>query len=465
VLQEEGSVHNDSFVGLLKYLKIQHNSWIMSSVHKEQISLFPILLINFIGTLGFSIVLPFLVFLVTDFGGNAIVYGMLAATYPALQLIGAPILGRWSDIYGRKKILLLSHGGTLAGWVIFLIALILPIQNLFSINSTIIGTITITLPVVILFFARAIDGLTGGNVSVADAYVSDVSSEENRSKNFGKIAISSNLGFIVGPALAGILGATIYGEKLPVLAALFLSLATLAVINFTLKESKSSSVIIIPEKERQNVGKVFAFECKECYKTSSSPQRLKFLDVFHLKHISFLLLLYFFIFLGFNIFYTSFPIHAVSGLGWTVIEMGIFFAILSGIMVLVQGPILHKALKKFSEEKLVVIGSLILGTNFVLFVSNDIALIYGAAILFAVGNGLMWPSVVSILSKRAGTIHQGAVQGIASSFASLASIIGLIAGGLLYNLLGNTTFLISAGVIFTVFILSFRLLRIRKGDW
>jgi MFS transporter, DHA1 family, tetracycline resistance protein len=436
----------------------------LASVHKEQISLFPILLINFIGTLGFSIVLPFLVFLVTDFGGNAIVYGILAATYPALQLIGAPILGRWSDIYGRKKILLLSHGGTLAGWVIFLIALILPIQNLFSINSTIIGMITITLPIVVLFFARAIDGLTGGNVSVADAYVSDVSSEENRSKNFGKMAISSNIGFIVGPAIAGILGATIYGEKLPVLAALFLSLAILVVINFTLKESKSSSVIVNPEKEIQNVGKVFAFECKECYKISN-PQRLKFLDVFHLKHISFLLLLYFFIFLGFNIFYTSFPIHAVSGLGWTVTEMGIFFAILSGIMVLVQGTILRKALKIFSEEKLVVIGSLILGTNFVLFVSNYIALIYGAAILFAVGNGLMWPSVVSILSKRAGTTHQGAVQGIASSFASLASIIGLTAGGLLYNLFGKTTFLISAGVIFTVFILSFRLLRIRKGDW
>ena len=447
------------------YLKIQDNNWIVASVHnKEQISLFAILLINFIGSLGFSIVLPFLVFLVTDFGGNAIVYGMLAATYPALQLIGAPILGRWSDIYGRKKILLLSHGGTLAGWVIFLIALILPIQNLFSIDSTIIGPITITLPVVVLFFARAIDGLTGGNVSVADAYVSDVSSEENRSKNFGKMAISSNLGFIVGPALAGILGATIYREKLPVLAAMFLSLAILFVINFTLKESKSSSVIVIPEKERQNVGKVFAFECKECYKTSN-PQRLKFLDVFHIKHISFLLLLYFFVFLGFNIFYTSFPIHAVSGLGWTVTEMGIFFAILSGIMVLVQGPILRKALKKFSEEKLVVIGSLILGSNFVLFVSNDIVLIYGAAILFAVGNGLMWPSVVSIISKHAGTTHQGAVQGIASSFASLASIIGLTAGGLLYNLLGNITFLISAGVIFTVFILSFRLLRIRKGDW
>jgi MFS family permease len=439
---------------------------VASASNKEQISLLPILLINFIGTLGFSIVLPFLVFLVTDFGGNAVIYGILAATYPALQLVGAPFLGRWSDTYGRKKILLLSHGGTLAGWIIFFIALVLPIQNLSSINSEVFGMITITLPIVVLFFARAIDGITGGNVSVADAYVSDVSLDENRSKNFGKIAISSNLGFIVGPALAGVLGATVYGEKLPVLAALFLSLAILVIIKFTLKESnkKKSSLLVraISEKEKQNVGKVFAFECKECY-NPSDPQKLKFLDVLRLKHVSFLLLLYFFIFLGFNIFYTAFPIHAVSGLRWTVTEMGIFFAILSGIMALVEGPILREALKRFSEEKLVVIGSLVLGTNFVLFALNNIALIYGAAILFAVGNGLMWPSVVSILSKYGGATHQGAVQGVASSFSSLASIIGLTAGGLLYNLLGNTTFAISAGVIFTVFILSFRLLGIRKG--
>ena len=176
----------------------------MTIVHKEKNSLLPLLLITFIGTLGFSIVLPFLVFLIIDLGGNAIVYGILSATYPAFQLIGAPLLGRWSDIYGRKKILLLSHGGTLAGWMIFLIALFLPVNNLFNIDATIIGTFVITLPLVVLFLARAIDGLTGGNVSVAYAYVADISSDENRSKNFGKMAISSNLGFIVGPALAGI---------------------------------------------------------------------------------------------------------------------------------------------------------------------------------------------------------------------------------------------------------------------
>ena len=433
----------------------------MANVEK-QIPLYPLLLINFIGTLSFSIVLPFLVFLVIDFGGNAIVYGILAAVYPAFQLVGAPILGRWSDIYGRKKILLISHGGTLVGWIIFLFALFLPEQNFFSINSPLIGTFVLTLPLVVLFIARALDGITGGNVSVADAYLADVSSDINRSKNFGKMAISSNLGFIVGPAIAGVLGATVYKEILPVLAALILSLATLIVIGFTLKESKPS-VPVIQVLEKGNIGKVFAQECKECYKIDN-PKKLRFLDIFKLKHILFLLFLYFLIFLGFNIFYTSFPIYAVLGLKWSLTELGIFYAVLSGIMVLVQGPILRKALKKFSEEKLVIIGSLILGTNFILFISNNILLIYVAAILFALGNGLMWPSLLSILAKKGGTIHQGTIQGVASSFASLASIIGLTIGGLLYNTMGAITFLISAGVIFTVFIMSFRLLNIKDSD-
>jgi MFS family permease len=120
---------------------------------------------------------------------------------------------------------------------------------------------------------------------------------------------------------------------------------------------------------------------------------------------------------------------------------------------------LKKALKKFSEEKLVIIGSLILGTNFVLFFSNNLISIYTAVVLFAVGNGLMWPSFMSILSKRAGTVHQGAVQGIAGSFGGMASIIGLLAGGVLYNLIGGATFLVSAAIIFSVFIMSFRLVK------
>ncbi|MGB6629499.1 MAG: MFS transporter [Nitrososphaeraceae archaeon] len=427
----------------------------------RQPPLFPILLVNFVGTLGFSIVLPFLVFLVMKFGGNAIVYGLLAATYPAFQLIGSPVLGRWSDIFGRKKVLLLSNAGTSVGWILFLFALFLPFEKSFSINLAFLGTFVFIVPLLVLFLARAVDGITGGNISVANAYLADLSSDRTRSKNFGKMAISSNLGFILGPALAGILGGTIYGAILPVLAALILSLATLIVIGFLLKESKpSSQEMLVPEEG--TIRKVFSQECREPYPTANTIKpRLR--AVFKLKHISFLLILYFLIFLGFNIYYASFPTHAAKDLKWSVTQLGIFYAVLSGIMVLIQGPVLRKALKKFSEEKLVIIGSMILGTNFILFVSNNIVSVAGAVILFAVGNGLMWPSFMSILSRRAGSKLQGAVQGVAGSFGGLASIVGLTLGGFLYNSIGGATFLISAGIIMAVFILSFRLLKKKEA--
>jgi MFS transporter, DHA1 family, tetracycline resistance protein len=422
----------------------------------KQPSLFPILLVNFVGTLGFSIVLPFLIFLVMKFGGDAIVYGLLAAIYPAFQLIGAPLLGRWSDIFGRKKVLLLSNLGTSVGWILFLFALFLSNEQLFKIDIAFFGTFVISVPLLVLFFARAIDGITGGNISIANAYLADLSSDKTRSKNFGKMAISSNLGFILGPALAGILGGTIYGEILPVLAALILSVVTIFVIMFLLKESKSlPEEIIVPEEG--TIRKVFAQECREPY-SGSEINKPRFLDVFKLEYISFLLVIYFLIFLGFNIYYAAFPTHAANDLKWSVTQLGIYYAVLSGVMALVQGPILRRALKKFSEEKLVLIGSPILGAGFILFVSNNIVPVSGALILFAVGNGLMWPSFMSLLSKRAGSKLQGTVQGVAGSFGGLASIIGLILGGFLYNSIGGATFLISAGIILAIFIMSFRLL-------
>jgi len=427
----------------------------MASLVKQS-SLFPILLVNFVGTLGFSIVLPFLVFVVMKFGGNAIVYGLLAATYPAFQLIGSPILGKLSDTYGRKKILLLSNVGTSIGWLLFLFALFLP-SNTFSINISLLGAFVVIIPLLVLFLGRAIDGITGGNISIANAYLADLSSDSTRSKNFGKMAISSNLGFILGPALAGILGGTIYGPILPVLAALILSLVTIVVIVILLRETKpSSEEMLVPEQG--TIRKAFSQECRECY-LDTSAKKPKLQDVFKLKHISFLLVLYFLIFLGFNIYYAAFPTHAANDLKWSVTQLGIFYAVLSGIMVLIQGPVLRKALKKFSEEKLVIIGSIILGTNFILFVSNNIVSVGAAVILFAVGNGLMWPSFMSILSRYAGSKLQGSVQGVAGSFGGLASILGLILGGFLYNSIGAVTFLISAGVIFSIFMMSFQLLK------
>jgi DHA1 family tetracycline resistance protein-like MFS transporter len=423
----------------------------------KQASLIPILLVNFVGTLGFSIVLPFLVFVVMKFGGNAIVYGLLAATYPAFQLIGSPILGKWSDTYGRKKILLLSNVGTSIGWLLFLFALFLP-SNSFNIHIVFLGTFVVIIPLLMLFLARAIDGVTGGNISIANAYLADLSSDSTRSKNFGKMAISSNLGFILGPALAGILGGTTYGAVLPVLAALILSLVTIIVIVLLLKESKPRLVEEMLVPEQGTIRKAFSQECRECY-SDTTTKKPKLRDIFKLKHISFLLALYFLIFLGFNVYYAAFPTHATKDLKWSVTQLGIFYAILSGIMVFIQGPVLRKASKKFTEEKLVIIGSIILGTNFVLFVSNNIVSVSCAIILFAVGNGLMWPSFMSILSRYAGSKLQGSVQGVAGSFGGLASILGLILGGFLYNAIGAVTFLISAGVIFSIFLMSFQLLK------
>jgi DHA1 family tetracycline resistance protein-like MFS transporter len=178
--------------------------------------LFPLYTVTFIGTLGFGIILTFLVFLITEYGGNALLYGMLASTYPAFQLIGAPVLGKWSDLYGRKKILLLSQVGTLLAWVIFLTALFLPVVPMIEVRSDMLGVFTVTLPLLALFFARALDGATGGNISVANAYLADLTSEEDRNKNYGRMSVASNLGYVFGPALAGVLGSTVYGELIPV---------------------------------------------------------------------------------------------------------------------------------------------------------------------------------------------------------------------------------------------------------
>ena len=214
-----------------------------STLRQERsVHLLPLLTVNFIGTLGFSIVLPFLVFLVNRLGGNAFIYGLASSMYPAFQLIGAPILGRWSDIYGRKKILFLSQLGTLLSWIIFLAALFLPVVTLFKVDSGVLGAFTFTLPLAVLFFARALDGLTGGNVSVANAYLADITEEKDRNRNFGKMSISSNLGFIVGPALAGLLSITAYGEAAPVLGAVVISLIGTALIVFYIPENKECSL-------------------------------------------------------------------------------------------------------------------------------------------------------------------------------------------------------------------------------
>ena len=410
-------------------------------------SLLPILVINFIGTLGFSIVLPFLVFLVTDWGGNALVYGLTGATYSTFQLIGAPLLGRWSDRYGRRKILLLSQAGTLVSWLVFLGAFALPRTALLNVDSMITGPFILTLPLVVLIIARALDGLTGGNVSVANAYLADITSEKERGAAFGKMAVSSNLGFVLGPAIAGGLGATAVGALAPVVAAATISLIATLAIFFRLPESNPCQFSGSPE--HLNVRKLFGQEQRDCFELKTVP-KLTAAFLFRHRGLPALLTMHFLVMLGFNFFYVTFPVFAVGMLRWSLFDTGLFFAVMGLLMVVVQGPVFGRVARRVDERTLVVSGSVMLAASFWLFDSQTTLIIYLAVVLMALGNGVMWPSVLSLLSKSAGDTYQGAIQGLAGSLGAVASVAGLVLGGMLYATLGPKVFWVSAVVSLTV---------------
>jgi MFS family permease len=404
--------------------------------------------------LGYSIVLPFLVVLVLKFGGNELIYGILGATYSFFQFIGAPILGKWSDEQGRRKILILSQVGTLLAWIIFFIALIIPNTVLLNIDSQLLGIFLISIPLLLLFFARALDGITGGNVSVAYAYLSDITSDEDRKKNFGKMAASGNLGFIVGPAMAGLLGGSILGDKLPVLAAILISAFAVYIIYFKLIESKPCA--LKNPADQLEARKLLGMEHLDCQIIEES-NKIKFKDIIGLKHLPKLLIVYFLIFLAFNIFYVAFPVHAINSLNWTILDLGIFFSVLSAIMVVVQGPVLTIASKRFSDLILVITGSLMLAFSFFLFRYPSTFLIYTGVIFFSLGNGIMWPSFLAVLSKIAGDQYQGAIQGFASSSGSIASIIGLISGGLLYSIMSVNIFILPILIMISIIPFMFKI--------
>jgi MFS family permease len=411
---------------------------------KQSPSLFPIYLVNFIGTLGYSIVLPFLVIIVLNFGGNEWVYGLIGASYAFFQLIGAPVLGSLSDRIGRRKVLLISQAGTFLAWVVFLIALYVPESTLLEVDSGFMGAFIITIPLVLLFLSRAFDGVTGGNVSVANAYLADVTDEDNRTLNFGRMAISGNLGFIIGPVLAGLLGSTSLGYLLPVALALLISLAAIFVIFFQLKEYDPCKLHTgaDPDKTR----KLFGQEHKECHKLEGNDH-YSIKGLLNLKNVKGLILTYFLIFLAFNFFYVAFPIHAVNGLEWDIFTLGLFFSVSGIVMVVFQGPVLTWVSKRISEPNLVLLGGAILSIGFLLFSSDNMAILFSGVVLFSVGNGLMWPSFLSILSKATDQQYQGALQGFASSVGSLASIIGLLLGGIIYQQVQGYIFIIPAIIV------------------
>ncbi len=431
---------------------------------------FPILLVNFLGILGYSLVLPILIFIVSDFGGNGFIYGLIGATYPLFQFIGAPKLGKLSDRIGRKKVLIITQLGSFLAWSLFLLAFFVPKITIWSQQVSIVGGYVVTLPLLLLFIARMIDGYTGGNISVANAYMADISTDADRNKNFGLIGTSTSLGLAVGPAISALLAATFLEELLPLMIATAAALLTAIIINKKLTESNPciENTVVPSIKE---FGQFFQVVPKNCYDEnnmeSGSVAKNGWREILSIKGIPVMYFIYFLTYLAFNLFYVALPIYASTELNWTAAELGIFLAYFSLMMMVTQGPVLTKVSRYADSATLMIAGAVFLSIGFVLLLGKNVTLLYAAVTLMALGNGIMWPSFLAMLSQMGSPSKRGAIQGYGASMGSIAGMVGLILGGFFFEFWGTAIFKISAGIFLVVaFTVLFRLpyvkLRIKK---
>ncbi|MEM1413569.1 MAG: MFS transporter [Myxococcota bacterium] len=406
----------------------------------------PILAVHFLGTLGFSLAIPFLVYIVRDLGGASWTYGLVGATYSACQFVGAPLLGRWSDRAGRRPVLVASQVGTLAAWGLFLVALSVPVSVLGAFAGA-----TLTLPLLLVFAARALDGATGGNISVANAYVADLTRDhgEVRQVAFGRMGMAASLGFAIGPAVAGLLGGTVWGPRLPIALAALLALVTTVAIFLLLDEPKGRCPNGPPPPSSTESG--LGQQAKPCHGEEAPRGQA----VWRQPAVARALVATFLLFLAFNFFFAGFPVHAVEVFGWDPSELGFFFGVLALVMMAAQGPLLGAASRRLPGTVVFALGIALLVAAMFTFELPAGPVSYLGAVFYAAGNGLSWPTFQARVAELGGEA-QGAVQGAVTSAASLASIVGLVAGGALYPAVGAGLFTVAAA-LFAIVLLGTRL--------
>lgn len=405
----------------------------------------PILMVHLFGTLGFALAIPFLVFIVDELGGAGWTYGLLGATYSAFQLVGAPVLGRWSDRTGRRPVLVASQAGTLCSWLLFLVALSLPAGGIANVAGA-----TVTFPLLLVFAARSLDGVTGGNISVANAYVADLTrnSPKVRQIAFGRMGMAGNLGFVIGPATAGLLGGTLWGPRLPIAVAAVMAAVTIVAIVLWLREPDGRCPRGPKPPSALEAG--LSQQAKPCDRAQGPSITLA---TFAHGPVAAILIATFVLFLGFNFFYAGFPVHAMQAYGWDTGQLGAYFAILSGMMIVAQGPLLSFVSRHLGSRVVFGTGIACLVCSLLLLAFPPGPLTYVSAGLFAVGNGLSWPTFQARVADVAGD-EQGAIQGAATSASSLASIAGLVVGGILYTSLESRLFYVAAALFTVVLVLT-----------
>lgn len=362
----------------------------------ENKRLFSIILIVFIDLLGFSLILPLLPYYAKTFQASQTVTGILIASYAAMQLVGAPILGRLSDRFGRRPILLLSVFGTFLGF------LLLGFANALW----------------MLFASRILDGLTGGNISVAQAYISDVTDEKNRSKGLGMIGAAFGLGFIIGPVSGGLLSQ--WGYSVPAFTAAAISLVNLMLIYAWLPES-------LTEQKRSQMSQ------------QRPPVTLKALGVaFRRPYSGAILTTRFFFGLAFAIFQTIFSLYALQKFNLSAKEIGIFLTYVGLLAVITQGFLVGKLTRRFRDDALITFCVVLMGASLLGWaLAPTILWLYIILTPTALAGGLLNTLLSSTLTRAVEPDEIGGILGLSTAVESATRIIAPILGGFLLQSIGT----------------------------
>ena len=351
-----------------------------------------ILVFVFVDVLGFGLILPLLPYYATDFNASSVLVGLLLSANALTQMIGAPILGRLSDRFGRKPLLLASISGTVISFLILGWAKSLAV----------------------LFLSRILDGFLGGNVSLAQAYITDSTTKENRAQGLGLIGAAFGLGFIFGPALGGVLSAG-GNYALPAFAAAGLAALNLVGALFWLPES------LPPEKRTSE--------------TEKSPPKITLgalINTLRRPCVGPLLNVVLIYGLAFTIFQTMFSLFAQQKLGFTAQATSYVLTYVGVLVVLVQGGGIRWLSTKFTDKQMIFAGAILLTGGLLGWAfSNSLAVLLIALVPVALASGMLRVTTSSSLTKNVHPSEVGGILGLSASLNSFTQVIAPLIGSFL----------------------------------
>ncbi|NDJ54446.1 MAG: TCR/Tet family MFS transporter, partial [Chloroflexi bacterium] len=304
----------------------------------------PVIFIVFVDLMGLTIIIPMLSLYAVSFGANEIVIGLLGASYPLMQFIGAPILGRLSDRFGRRPVLIVSQFGSLLGFILLGVAS-LPIASSLS------QSIGLPHALWLLFVARMLDGFTGGNISIAQAVMTDSTTPETRTQGLALIGAAFGLGFIIGPVITSVtLALTNSNFAVPAFVAAGFSMLAVLLTIALLPET-------LPPEARGSDGTEATSRMRRAFSFNAMITALK------RPQIGVLLITIFFYQLAFGGFQQTTPLFALNRLGLNAVGIGVVLAFVGVILVAVQGYFIRIWSRAVGDRALVLTGLALLGVG------------------------------------------------------------------------------------------------------